>query len=68
MTKQGTGRNIPGPMKHEPNSRAVSPGAVSQIGNAVGRMAEVKPLYSGRGFEAPKAASTIHHCGSQGKH
>ena len=52
--------------KREPISHAVDPGAVSQLGIHEGTP---KPaFYEGRGYEAPKANSTIHEGGSQGKH
>lgn len=59
-----------GSTKTEPVSKAVNPGAVADIGNQQ-RYAKGNgpiPLYEGRGLQAPMAASTIHHSGSQGKH
>lgn len=53
-------------VKREPISHAVDPGAVDQIGQATAFTKD--PLYIGRGYEAPKAQSTSHHCGSQGRH
>jgi len=56
-----------GSTKIEPRSHAVSPEAVAEIGLQVVRHTTV-PIYEGRGLEAPMAGTTIHHCGSQGKH
>jgi hypothetical protein len=64
-------------MKREPIAKAVSPAGVSQIGEAMGNHATdsgkilhgaSKPLYVGRGFEAPKTGTTVHHGGSQRRH
>jgi len=64
--------------KREPIAKAVSPAGVSQIGEAMGNHATdsqgkilhgvSKPLYIGRGFEAPKVGTTVHHGGSQRRH
>lgn len=56
-----------GSTKVEPNSRGVSVDAVADIGVQHIDL-RPEPLYEGRGLEAPKAKTTIHHCGSQGKH
>jgi hypothetical protein len=53
--------------KREPIAHAVSPAAVSEIGIHQVRATSL-PLYEGRGLEAPMQGTTIHHCGSQGKH
>lgn len=76
--KQGSASHSgPGARKVEPTPRAVNPAAVAQIGTALGNHATgverilpggAVPIYSGRGYEAPKAKSTIHHGGSQGRH
>lgn len=67
--KQGKASNSSvGATKQEPKSRAVDPGAVSQIGGAQGRMANIKPIYEGRGLQAPMVKQTTHSKGSQGKH
>jgi len=65
--KQGTGHSSNSGRKVEPTSRAVNPAAVAEIGIHEVRTVPVK-MYEGRGFEAPKIDSTIHHSGSQGKH
>ncbi len=65
--KQGTGRSTDSAQKREPVSHAVSPAAASEIGVQVIRHTSL-PLYEGRGLEAPMQGTTIHHCGSQGKH
>ena len=57
-----------GSTKQEPVSKAVSPGAVSQMGNHVGPAQAVKALYEGRGLKAPMVSETCHPAGSQGKH
>lgn len=57
-----------GSTKTEPVSKAVDVGGVSQLGNHVGRMAAVEPLYEGRGLKAPMVGETTHRSGSQGKH
>lgn len=53
--------------KREPIPHKVSVAAVSEIGVQVIRHTSL-PLYEGRGLEAPMQGTTIHHCGSQGKH
>lgn len=53
--------------KREPIPHAINPGAVSEIGIHHVRTAP-EPMTLGRGYTAPKADTTIHHCGSQGKH
>jgi len=75
MSKQGRAHiSGPGSRKIEPRAHAVSPAGVSQIGEALGNHATdtgkilhgaSKPLYEGRGFEAPMKGTTIHHGGSQ---
>lgn len=64
-----------GSTKVNPTSRAVNPDAVADMGNMHGNHTEegnypfkTTPLYAGRGLEAPMVGTTIHHCGSQGKH
>lgn len=56
-----------GSTKTEPVSKAVSPGAVSEIGIHQVRTTS-QPLYEGRGLKAPMTGETSHHSGSQGKH
>lgn len=56
-----------GSTKVEPRSRAVNPAAAAEEGIIEHRHTSL-PLYEGRGLEAPMRGSTIHHCGSQGKH
>ena len=53
--------------KREPIAHAVNVAAVSEIGIHQARSTSL-PLYEGRGLEAPMQGTTIHHCGSQGKH
>lgn len=52
--------------KTDPRSNRVSETAVSQLGESVAYKAPM--LYEGKGVEAPKASSTIHHGGTQGRH
>lgn len=61
-----------GSTKTEPVSRAVSPGAVSQMGNMIGNHSESgthrvhhEKLFEGRGLKAPMAGTTVHKSGSQ---
>ena len=63
---QGPVKNTSSGGKIEPMSHAVDEGAVGWLGLAQG--IKGPPLYEGRGLEAPKAMTTIHDCGSQGKH
>lgn len=65
--KQGKASTI-NVTKQEPNSRAVSPGAVSRIGIAQSPGTRSEPLYEGRGLKAPMVSTTSHKAGSQGKH
>ena len=54
--------------KVEPKSHAVSLDKVSGIGlMRIRTHPPSKELYTGRGIEAPKATSTTHRSGSQGK-
>jgi hypothetical protein len=56
-----------GSTKREPISNAVNPAAAAEIGVHEVRATSL-PLYEGRGLEAPMQGTTIHHCGSQGRH
>lgn len=62
--KQGPSNSSRGDTKVEPRSHGVNVGAVSGIGL---QQVQSNPpaMYSGRGYEAPKAATTIHKSGSQ---
>ena len=63
--------------KVEPKARAMSPGAVSQLGAHVGRQRAVEPLVAGPGYKppvgptqsgvGPGAGRTVHRSGSQGQ-
>ncbi len=65
--KQGTANNTQSGQKREPISHSVDPCAVADIG--IHQVYTVsKPLYDGRGYEAPMAGTDVHHSGSQGKH
>lgn len=66
--KQGMAQSSKmGSTKVEPKSMAVNPVAVADIGIQQVRTRSV-PMYEGRGLEAPMVGTTIHECGSQGKH
>lgn len=65
--KQGSGNNSHSGMKQEPIAHAMSPKGVGQIGLAQAKDRATYPLDAGRGYEAPKGGTTIHHSGSQGK-
>lgn len=66
--KQGSAtRDVSESAKREPRSHAINVQATADIG-VQHHNTNSKPLYEGRGFEAPMQGSTIHHCGSQGKH
>ena len=65
--KQGPSTSRVGDTKREPTSHSVDPCAVADIG--IQQVYTVsKPLYDGRGFEAPMVGTDTHLCGSQGKH
>ena len=66
--KQGSASTRMAGGKVEPNSRAIDPGAVSEIGIRQVHINSRPNLDAGRGYKAPMASSSIHHCGSQGKH
>lgn len=63
--KQGTANNTNSGMKREPIAHAESPKGVAQIG--IAQPGKSEPMNMGRGYEAPKAGTTIHNSGSQGK-
>lgn len=76
--RQGSASNSgSGGRKIEPIAHAVNPAGVSEIGQSMGNHATdctkilhgtSQPMYSGRGFEAPRdAGRTVHHGGSQGE-
>ena len=53
--------------KMEPKPRAMSPGAVSEIGLRVVRTVP-QPMHEGRGFKAPMNKSQSSNRGSQGRY
>lgn len=66
--KQGQAQSSKmGSTKVEPIPHAVNVAAVAEEGIQVLRHTSL-PLYEGRGLEAPMVGTTIHHCGSQGRH
>lgn len=65
--KQGQGRTTASGQKREPIAHAVNVAAVAEEGIHEARYNSL-PLYEGRGLEAPMQGTTVHHCGSQGKH
>jgi len=62
--KQGSGNSSRGETKVEPRSYGVNVGHISGIGLQEVRSSP-EPMYNGRGFEAPKATTTVHKSGSQ---
>lgn len=74
--KQGTANSRPGDQKVEPQSMAIHPGGVGNIGLAQGNHAsdggtfapKITPIDAGRGYSAPAIGTTSHKCGSQGKY
>jgi hypothetical protein len=64
--KQGTANNTFSGQKREPISRSVDVCAAADIGIQTTYITS-RPLYDGRGYEAPKAGTDIHRSGSQGK-
>lgn len=67
--KQGPSNSQVGDQKREPISHAVDVCSVADIGNQqVYVRGNSRPLYEGRGFEAPLAGSDTHKTGSQGKY
>jgi hypothetical protein len=66
--KQGPDRKVYEP-KREPKSHAVSPGAVSRLGNMVGEGTPHKTLYKDDGtLQAPMHSVATHKGGSQGRY
>jgi hypothetical protein len=65
--KQGSARTTDTGRKVEPSPKAVNVSAVAEIGVHQYRHNSIN-LYEGRGLKAPMAGTTVHHCGSQGKH
>jgi hypothetical protein len=65
--KQGTGKSVMGGQKVEPKSQGINPEYAAEIGRQTVHTRPV-PMYDGRGIEAPKATSSTHKCGSQGRH
>ena len=65
--KQGTGNKTSAP-KGPSRVSAVSLGTLSHMGCESSNLKRPGPLFKKTGIEAPKAAVTQHHCGSQGKH
>jgi len=62
--KQGPSNSSRGDTKVEPRSHGVNVGAISGIGL---QQVQSNPpaVYAGRGYEAPKATTTVHKSGSQ---
>jgi hypothetical protein len=65
--KQGMGKTTIAGTKVEPVSQGIDPGAVSSIGLQQVRTTS-RPMYEGRGLEAPMVGSTSHKSGTQGKY
>jgi hypothetical protein len=70
MKQQGRAdRNVQESWKREPISKAVSPGAVSRLGEKVGEGTPYKTLYSGDGtLKAPMNSHRTSKSGSQGRY
>jgi hypothetical protein len=62
--------------KVEPTTKALNPGGVANMGNAIGNHAtdtgtfrpQPTPLNAGRGFTSPGIGNKRHRGGSQGKY
>jgi hypothetical protein len=65
--KQGSGKSTISGGKVEPKSQGINPEYAAEIGRQTIHTRPV-PVTEGRGIMAPKAASTTHRSGSQGKH
>jgi hypothetical protein len=65
--KQGMSKTTIAGTKTEPVSQGVNPGAVADIGLQKVRTTS-RPMYEGRGLEAPMVGSTSHKSGTQGKY
>lgn len=73
-------QNVPstvtrGDTKQEPQSTAINPGGVGNLGSHFGNHADcgdfrprITPMDAGRGYSAPAIRSTSHKSGSQGEH
>jgi len=70
MTHQGRpDRDVREGQKREPKSHAVSPGAVSRLGNMVAEGTPHKTLYKDDGtLQAPMHSIATHKGGSQGRY
>lgn len=67
--KQGPSTSKAGDQKREPIAHAVNVSTVAEMGaHQVHCDGTSKPLYSGRGYEAPMVGTDYHPHGSQGKH
>lgn len=65
--KQGKASSTTSAPMTQPISHKINIDAVSQLGNHVGAN-PARAITSGPGVQAPVAACTVHHSGSQGKH
>lgn len=54
--------------KREPISNAINPAYPGELGIKLSEDSDKAAMHAGRGYSAPKAGSTVHHSGSQGKH
>ena len=65
--KQGMYKTTVAGGKVEPVSKAINPGAAANIGIQQVHT-KSKPMYEGRGLEAPMVGTTSHVRGTQGKY
>ena len=69
MTQGKADRTVAEGQKREPKSHAISPGAVSRLGNMVGEGTPFKTLEKDDGvLEAPMKSVKTSNCGSQGRY
>ena len=69
MTQGRANRDVSESSKVEPKAHAVSPGAVSRLGNMVGVGTPYKTLYSDDGtLKAPMKSVKTSNSGSQGEY
>ena len=67
MTQGKANRDVSEGHKREPKSHAISPGAVSRLGNMVGQGTPYKTLHKDDGvLEAPMKSIKTSNSGSQG--
>ena len=65
--RQGSAGYTVAEYKTEPRSKAVNVKHTADIG-VKQVLTKPRPMYEGRGLEAPKSKDSTHHCGSQGRY